>query len=261
MWCTNTQTYKTKNDELPMEILITNDDGWGSKGILLLSRLMTQFGHVTVVAPDGARSGMSNAITVGQPIYLEKIEESREMTVYTTNGTPSDCVKLALDVIYKGDPSRVDFVVSGINHGSNAGINVIYSGTMGACFVAAEHGVPALGFSIDDHRPDADLSYFERYIPDLTRHILDEYIPYGVCYNINVPVGELHGIRWTRQCKGHWEKEMLECTDADGKRYYELHGEFINHEPDAQDTDLWAMSHGMVSVQPCSIDMTATHLL
>lgn len=250
-----------------MEILITNDDGWGSKGIMLLCRLMTEFGHVTVIAPDGARSGMSNAITVGQKITLTPVpaenfapageEWAKKVTAYTTNGTPSDCVKLAIDVIYKGDEHRVDFMVSGINHGSNAGINVIYSGTMGACFVAAEHGIPAIGFSIDDHNPDADLSYFEPYIRELTKHILDEYIPYGVCYNINAPVGELHGIQWTRQCKGHWHKEMIEHVDEQGGKYYTLAGEFVSHEPDAQDTDIWAMNHGMVSVQPCTIDMTA----
>ena len=249
-----------------MEILITNDDGWGALGILTLTRLMTQFGHVTVLAPDGPRSGNSNAITVNQKITLTPLALSQEgeeqewmkhVSVYTTSGTPSDCVKLAIDVLFKGDAGRIDFMVSGINHGSNAGINVIYSGTMGACFVACEHGIPAIGFSIDDHRPDADFSYMEPYVVELTKHILDEYIPYGVCYNINAPAGPLHGIRWTRQCKGHWQKEMDERMDENGEKYYWLTGEYVNHEPDAEDTDIWAMSHGMVSVQPCTIDMTS----
>ena len=143
-----------------MEIFITNDDGWGAKGILTIVRIMSKLGHVTVVAPDGARSGMSNAITVAQPIYLRQLNDpswgaeewQKNVTVYTTNGTPSDCVKLAIDVVCEGDSSKVDLLVSGINHGSNAGINVIYSGTMGACFVGAEHGIPSIGFSIDDHR-------------------------------------------------------------------------------------------------------------
>lgn len=243
-----------------MEILITNDDGWGSKGILTLVELMKPFGHVTVVSPDSARSGFSNAITINTAITLDLVEKDRDKSIYVSNGTPSDCVKLAIDVLFEGDPSRIDFMVSGINHGSNAGINLIYSGTMGACFVAAEHGIPSIGFSIDDHMPDADLSYFEQVIPDLTKHILDEYIPYGVCFNVNVPKGPLHGIQWTRQCKGHWAKEMTPVVE-DGQTRYKMAGDFINHEPDANDTDIWAMNHGMVSVQPCTIDMTCYKLL
>ena len=150
-----------------MEILITNDDGWGAKGILTLVRILTQLGHVTVVAPDGPRSGMSNAITVQQPMYHRELNDpdwgSEEWhkiaTIYTTNGTPCDCVKLALDVLFDGDPARINLLVSGINHGSNAAINVIYSGTMGAVFVGAEHGIPAIGYSIDDHSMDADFSH------------------------------------------------------------------------------------------------------
>lgn len=244
-----------------MEILIVNDDGWGTAGVLTLKRLMSQFGHVTVVVPDGPRSGYSNAISMGKRITLVEIEKD----VYISSGTPSDCAKLALDVLFGGDPSRIDFFVSGINHGSNAGVNIIYSGTMGACFVAAEHGIPAIGFSIDDHNPDVDLSEFEKYIPDLTRHILDNYIPYGVCYNVNAPVGPISGIKWTRQCKMHWEKEMVRCkdeegnpiNDEEGRPLYEMTGFFINHEPEAADTDMYAVEHGMISVQPCTIDMTA----
>lgn len=244
-----------------MEILIVNDDGWGSKGILTLRRLLSEIGHVTVVAPDGPRSGYSNAISMGKQVTLRQVERD----VYVTNGTPSDCVKLAMDVLFGGDPGRIDFMVAGINHGSNAGINLIYSGTMGACFVAAEHGIPAIGFSLDDHQPDADFSYMEPYVVELTRHILDQYIPYGVCYNINAPVGPIAGIRWTRQVKGHWEKEMVRAvddagnplSDADGTPLYSMTGYHVNHEPDADDTDIWAMEHGYISIQPCTIDMTA----
>ena len=248
-----------------MEILITNDDGWGAKGILTLVRILTQLGHVTVVAPDGPRSGMSNAITVGQPIYLRQIEDTswgteewhKNTTVYTTNGTPSDCVKLAIDVVFNGDSTKIDLLASGINHGSNAGINVIYSGTMGACFVGAEHGIPSIGYSIDDHSADADFSHMERYILELTRHLIDQKMLYGVCYNINAPVGALEGVKWTRQCRGYWTKEMLESTDEQGQKCYKLGGEFINIEPDAEDTDHWAMNNHYLSVHPCTIDQTA----
>jgi len=248
-----------------MEILITNDDGWGAKGILTLARILTRLGHVTVVAPDGARSGMSNAITVQDLMYLRPLNDPHwgseewhnNATVYLTNGTPSDCVKLAIDVLFDGDSSRINLLASGINHGSNAGVNVIYSGTMGACFVGAEHAIPSIGYSIDDHHPDADFGYFEPYILELTRHLLDEGISYGVCYNINAPKGELQGVRWTRQCRGFWHKEMQETTDEMGEKCYSLAGEFVNIEPEAEDTDLWAMNNHYVSVHPCTVDQTA----
>ena len=248
-----------------MEILITNDDGWGAKGILTLVRILTQLGHVTVVAPDGPRSGMSNAITVNQPIYLRRLEDAnwgiedwhKNATIYTTNGTPSDCVKLAIDVVFEGDSTKIDLLASGINHGSNAGINVIYSGTMGACFVGAEHGIPSIGYSIDDHSADADFSHMERYILELTRHLIEQKMPYGVCYNINAPVGALEGVKWTRQCRGYWTKEMIESTDEQGNKCYRLGGEFVNIEPEADDTDHWAMNNHYLSVHPCTIDQTA----
>ena len=248
-----------------MEILITNDDGWGAKGILTLVRILTQLGHVTVVAPDGPRSGMSNAITVNQPIHLRQLEDAnwgteewhKNATIYTTNGTPSDCVKLAIDVVFEGDSTKIDMLASGINHGSNAGINVIYSGTMGACFVGAEHGIPSIGYSIDDHSADADFSHMERYILELTRHLIEQKMPYGVCYNINAPIGALEGVKWTRQCRGYWTKEMIESTDEQGNKCYRLGGEFVNIEPDAEDTDHWAMNNHYLSVHPCTIDQTA----
>ena len=248
-----------------MEIRITNDDGWGAKGILTLVRILTQLGHVTVVAPDGPRSGMSNAITVNQPIYLRRLEDAnwgtedwhKNATIYTTNGTPSDCVKLAIDVVFEGDSTKIDLLASGINHGSNAGINVIYSGTMGACFVGAEHGIPSIGYSIDDHSADADFSHMERYILELTRHLIEQKMPYGVCYNINAPVGALEGVKWTRQCRGYWTKEMIESTDEQGNKCYRLGGEFVNIEPEADDTDHWAMNNHYLSVHPCTIDQTA----
>ena len=248
-----------------MEILITNDDGWGAQGILTLVRILTQLGHVTVVAPDGPRSGMSNAITVNQPIYLRRLEDAnwgtedwhKNATIYTTNGTPSDCVKLAIDVVFEGDSTKIDLLASGINHGSNAGINVIYSGTMGACFVGAEHGIPSIGYSIDDHSADADFSHMERYILELTRHLIEQKMPYGVCYNINAPVGALEGVKWTRQCRGYWTKEMIESTDEQGNKCYRLGGEFVNIEPEADDTDHWAMNNHYLSVHPCTIDQTA----
>jgi 5'-nucleotidase len=132
---------------------------------------------------------------------------------------------------------------------------------MGACFVGAEHGIPAIGFSIDDHSPEADFSHMEKYILELTKHLLEEEKPYGVCYNVNAPIGELVGVKWTRQCRGYWTKEMIPSVDEKGEACFKLGGEFINIEPEAQDTDHWAMNNHYLSVHPCTIDQTANELV
>ncbi len=240
-----------------MEILITNDDGIDSKGLRVLTHLMQSLGHVTVVAPDGARSGQSGAISVMKPMRLKKITspDNGNSDIYVSNGTPADCIKLALNIIYQG--KNPDLVVSGINHGSNASVNVVYSGTMGAVFVAAEHSIPAIGFSLCDHDADADFSEFEQYIVPLTEKLLSQSFPYGFCYNINAPKGKIIGTRITRQCRGYWEKEMKEYTDPAGQPFYWLVGNFVNCEPDNEETDEWALSHGYIAVTPTTIDMTA----
>lgn len=246
-----------------MNILLTNDDGWGSKGLMTLLPHLLPLGHVTVVVPDGPRSGMSNAITVTQPITLRKINSqlstlnSPSLDVYITNGTPSDCVKLAINVLFKGDASKIDLVVSGINHGSNAGINLIYSGTMGACFVAGEHGIPAIGFSIDDLSADADFSFMDPHIDTILSDALNaQRSTFNAILNVNAPKGPIQGVRWTRQGKAHWEKEMKPFTMDNGETAYTLSGYMVNDEPDAEDTDNYALEHGLLSIQPCTIDMT-----
>ncbi|MCQ2345666.1 MAG: 5'/3'-nucleotidase SurE [Paludibacteraceae bacterium] len=251
-----------------MNIVITNDDGWGADGIMLLTRLLKPFGKLYVVAPDGARSGMSNAVTPNRPITLRHLTEAdgqneaekrllKDAEVYVSSGTPSDCVKLAINVVFKGDDKQIDLLVSGINHGSNAAINLIYSGTIGACFVAAEHRIPAIGFSIYDMSQHPDFKQLERYLPDVVRHLLDEGIKPGLCYNVNAPAGEIKGIKWTRQCLSHWEKEMKASTLESGETVYSLSGYMVNDEPEATDTDEWALTHGYLSIQPCTVDMTA----
>lgn len=246
-----------------MNILLTNDDGWGSKGLMTLLPHLLPLGHVMVVVPDGPRSGMSNAITVTQPITLRKINSqlstlnSPSLDVYITNGTPSDCVKLAINVLFDGDASKIDLVVSGINHGSNAGINLIYSGTMGACFVAGEHGIPAIGFSIDDLSADADFSFMDPHIDTILSDALNaQRSTFNAILNVNAPKGPIQGVRWTRQGKAHWEKEMKPFTMDNGETAYTLSGYMVNDEPDAEDTDNYALEHGLLSIQPCTIDMT-----
>ncbi len=247
-----------------MNILITNDDGYQAKGIQTLIRLMLPLGHVTVVAPDGPRSGQSSAISVGVPLRMKKISpkdlkdlkdlNEEGLVIYACTGTPADCVKMALHTIFKD--KKPDLIVSGINHGSNAAVNVIYSGTMGACLVAVENGIPAVGYSICNHSADADFATFGKYIPQIALDALKANLPYGVCWNVNAPKDEIQGIRFTRQCKGHWHKEYIEYADPLGNPFYMLTGEFLNHEPDAEDTDEWALAHGYISITPTTVDMT-----
>lgn len=238
-----------------MEILITNDDGWGTPGIRLLAQEMSRLGHVTVVAPDSPRSGFGACITATEAIYLTKVESDIENTdVYISTGTPVDCVKLAVEVVYQG--KLPDLLVSGINHGNNCSINVLYSGTMGACIAGCEHGIPSIGFSIDDHSMEVDLQYFRPWIEKITRRLLDRGFTPRVCYNVNAPVGEIDDARMARSSHGRWIKEMRPHTDEAGKDCYLLGGEFQNDEPDAKDTDWWMLKHRMIAIQPVTIDVT-----
>ena len=235
-------------------ILVTNDDGINAPGILVLTRLMMQIGDVIVVAPDGPRSAQSSAITVNVPIRFKEVEKREGLARYSCSGTPVDCVKLAFDELADRKP---DLVVSGINHGSNAAINVIYSGTMGAAFEGCEHGAVSIGFSICDHSMDADFTEFEPFILKIARETLRNGLPQNVCLNVNAPAGEIQGVRVARQCHGQWMKEFAMKTDQHGREYFWLTGFYQNFEPEAQDTDEWALAHGFVSIVPSTIDMTA----
>ena len=242
-----------------MNIVVVNDDGWGTAGIRMLAKEMTKMGHVTVIAPDGPRSGYGACISVTTPIYVKRIEEHdlNGAEVFVTNGTPADCVKIAREVLLRDQ--SIDLLVSGINHGSNAAINVIYSGTMGACLVAAEKGIPAIGWSINSHLPDADLHWLQPFIREVTQHLIEDGIAPGTCYNINAPLGEIEGIRWTRQCRGHWANELVAIEDElpEGVQSgWKLAGEFVNDEPEAQDTDIWAMDHQLLAITPITTDLT-----
>lgn len=247
----------SNSDKLPY-ILITNDDGADAAGIKVLTRLMCTIGKVVVVAPDGPRSAQSNALTVTHPIRFKKIEESDNLIRYSCTGTPTDCVKLALHEIVERVP---DLLVSGINHGSNAAINVIYSGTMGAVLEGCENDIPSIGFSICDHSPDADFSIFEPFIISIVKATIKNGLPHGVCLNVNAPTGEIAGVKVARQCDGKWTKEFAKRTDPHGKAYYWLTGNFENNEPNSFDTDEWALANGYVSVVPTKIDLTAHNML
>jgi len=235
-------------------ILITNDDGHDANGIAVLTRLMMKIGDVVVVAPDGPRSAQSNALTVTHPIRFKKIEEKEGLVRYICTGTPTDCVKLALNEIVERKP---DLVVAGINHGSNSAINVIYSGTMGAILEGCENGILSIGFSICNHSMDADFSVFEPYVLKITQEALRNGLPHATCLNVNAPVGEIKGVKVARQCDGRWTKEYAKRTDPRGGSYFWLTGNFENHEPESTDTDEWALDHGYISIVPTKIDLTA----
>jgi 5'-nucleotidase len=235
-------------------ILITNDDGADARGIEVLTELMTQIGDVVVVAPDGPRSAQSNALTVTHPIRFKLLEERDGLVRYSCTGTPTDCVKLALNEIFDKQPN---LIVSGINHGSNSAINVIYSGTMGAVLEGCENGILSIGFSLCDYSLNADFSSFEPFILQITREALKNGLPHATCLNVNAPTGKIVGVRVVRQCDGRWTKEFEKRTDPHGRAYFWLTGGFENHEPEAEDTDEWALEHGFVSVVPTKIDLTA----
>ena len=241
-----------------MNIVVVNDDGWGTAGIRLLAKEMTRLGQVTVICPDGARSGKAASISVETPMYVRRIEEHdlNGAEVYVTNGTPADCIKIAREYLFPEKP--IDLVVSGINHGSNAAINAMYSGTIGACFVAAEKGISAIGWSIDSHAMDVDLHWLQPFLVEVTQHLLEEGIAPRTVFNINAPVGEIEGIRWTRQCVGHWANELVPLAELpDGVlKGWKLGGEFVNEEPSATDTDIWAMQHQLLSITPLTLDWT-----
>ena len=241
-----------------MNIVVVNDVGWGTAGIRLLAKEMTRLGQVTVICPDGVRSGKAASISVETPMYVRRIEEHdlNGAEVYVTNGTPADCIKIAREYLFPEKP--IDLVVSGINHGSNAAINAMYSGTIGACFVAAEKGIPAIGWSIDSHAMDVDLHWLQPFLVEVTQHLLEEGIAPRTVFNINAPVGEIEGIRWTRQCVGHWANELVPLAELpDGVlKGWKLGGEFVNEEPSATDTDIWAMQHQLLSITPLTLDWT-----
>jgi 5'-nucleotidase len=239
-------------------ILITNDDGDTAKGIQVLTKIMQKLGDVIVMAPDGPRSAQSNAITVTHPIRYKLIEETEGLTRYICTGTPTDCVKLALNEAVLRKP---DLIVSGINHGSNAAVNVIYSGTMGAVLEGCENRINSIGFSISDHSFQANFSQFEKYVFEISKKIIEKPLPAGICLNVNAPVGEIKGVKVCRQCDGQWTKEFAKRFDPVGRTYFWLTGEFTNFEPEATDTDEWALANGYVSVVPTKIDLTAHEFL
>ena len=238
-------------------ILVTNDDGYDSKGLAAAVEVARAFGRVVVVAPETTQSGMSQAITMYNPLYLRCVSRQEGLEVYAFSGTPVDCVKMAFDYLLRDQ--RVDLVVSGINHGSNSAVNVLYSGTMGAAIEGSFYDCPSVGLSLDDHSEDADFEAAVVYGKRIVRSVLEKKVELPLCLNVNVPVGkpgELHGIRLCRQNRGFWREEFYGHEDPRGRAYFWLTGDFVNGEPGAEDTDEWALAHGYVSIVPVQVDLT-----
>ena len=235
-------------------ILITNDDGFLAKGIEALTDSVKDLGEIIVVAPDGPRSGMSSAITSLQPLRAHLEREEENLKIYSCTGTPVDCVKLGISQLTSRKP---DIVLSGVNHGSNAAVAVLYSGTMGAALEGALFKIPAVGFSLLDHRHDADFTYTKEYIRRITKQVLEEGLPIGTCLNVNIPKGNsLKGIRICKQTPGQWIKEFMKSKDGANKDIFWLTGEFANDTPNDETTDEWALANRYVSVVPVQVDMT-----
>ncbi|MEO6883883.1 MAG: 5'/3'-nucleotidase SurE [Bacteroidia bacterium] len=240
-------------------ILVTNDDGISANGIKALVVEMKKLGDVVIVAPDKSQSGMGHAITINATLHIEKTNFHDVLMEYSCSGTPVDCVKLAVNKILTRKP---DLCVSGINHGSNMSINVIYSGTMSAAVEGSIEHIPSIGFSLCDYSKDADFKASQKYIFQLAKKILETGLPEGVSLNVNIPLAkekELKGIKISRQAKATWIEELDERKDPSGKTYFWLTGKFENFEQGNSETDVWAIENNYISVVPVHFDMTAHH--
>ena len=237
-------------------ILITNDDGIFAPGLKALVEAVKAFGTPIVVAPDSPQSGKGHAITLNDPLRVNKVDVFEGIEAYETSGTPVDCVKLATHMILKD--KKIDLCVSGINHGSNAAINIIYSGTMSAAMEASLEGINSIGFSLLDYSFDADFSGAQATVKTIVEKVLKNGLGKTKLLNVNIPklpASEIKGIKVCRQANAQWEETFMEGKDPRGQKYYWLEGKFVNYD-NGSDTDIWALEHGYVSVVPSQYDLT-----
>lgn len=236
--------------------MVTNDDGVSARGIEALARTASQFGDVIVVAPDSPQSAKSSALTVNAPLYITPHHPCGQAKVYSVNGTPVDCVKLGMYALFSS--RRPDLILSGINHGSNAAVNNIYSGTMGAVMEGCILGIPSVGFSLLDHNPEACLDPVLPMVSEVVGRVLSSGLPQGVCLNVNFPAGCLpEGLKVVRAAAGRWTEEYATMSTPSGKPFYWLTGRFQNDEPDNPDTDEYWLSRRCATVVPVRPDQTA----
>jgi len=241
-------------------ILVTNDDGITAPGLRALVEAVQHLGEIYVVAPDSPQSGMGHAITINSPLRLDQVDMSGEHNWYQCSGTPVDCVKIAIDKILHRKP---DLCVSGINHGSNSSINVIYSGTMSAAMEGAIEGIPSIGFSLLNYSLDADFSASIHYASQIASNVLSSGLPSGTLLNVNIPnlpLSSMKGVKVCRQANAKWVEEFDERLDPNKRKYYWLTGKFVNNDI-GEDTDEWALANGFISLVPVQFDFTAHHAI
>ncbi len=239
-------------------ILVTNDDGIEAQGIKSLVEYLIPLGDVVVVAPDSARSGQSAAITVNMPLRLSQVEKRNGYTAFKTTGTPVDCVKLALNILLTDTP---DLIVSGINHGSNSGVSVVYSGTMGAVFEGIIHDIPSIGFSLCNFSPEADFSVCRNVVERLCRKALQHGLPSQCGLNVNIPASDcIQGEVVCRAARGKWVSEYESRVDPFGRPYHWLTGYFENAEPESIDTDEYNLARNYISIVPVTPDRSLTEI-
>ena len=234
-------------------ILVTNDDGIVSPGIKVLVDIAKEIAEVIVVAPDKPQSGQGHAITLDAPLRFKKVKIFDGIEAYECSGTPVDCVKLAKNILLKGKP--IDLCISGVNHGSNASISILYSGTMSAAMEASLEGINSIGFSYLDFSFEADFSNSIPYIRKIINAILEHKILPSKLINVNIPVGKIEGIKVCRQAKGVWVEEYRESKDPMGKPYYWLTGKFL-YQDENDNNDLKALEKNYISVVPSHHDLT-----
>ena len=242
-------------------ILVSNDDGITSKGIRVLVSVMKKLGDVVVVAPDSPQSGMGHAITIGQTLRLYEEDIFEDVLAFKSSGTPADCVKLAKHYVLKD--RKPDLVVSGINHGSNTSISVLYSGTMSAAIEGALEGLPSIGFSLCDFSSKADFSHVEEWVEKIARQVLENGIPKGIALNVNFPPKrneEIRGVKICRQADAKWQEEFAERFDPTGRKYFWMAGNFVNYDK-GEDNDEWSIANNYISIVPCLYDLTAHHAI
>lgn len=254
----NTTGNKNTNFKKRPLILVTNDDGITSIGIRKLVEIMQTLGEVVVVAPNSPQSGMGHAITIGEPLRLYPTEIFGDVDEYECSGTPADCVKLAKHYVLKD--RTPDLVVSGINHGSNSSISILYSGTMSAAIEAAIEGIPAIGFSLCDYRLNASFEHIREYVVSIVQSALSNGIPKGIALNVNFPAlssNPIKGVKVCRQANAKWQEKFDYRKDPYGRGYLWMAGDFVNFDIHKEDTDEWALSQNYVSIVPCHYDLTA----
>ncbi|MFN4083164.1 MAG: 5'/3'-nucleotidase SurE [Bacteroidia bacterium] len=239
-------------------ILISNDDGITAPGIRALVDAVKDLGEIVIVAPDSPQSGMGHAVTISKPLRLEKTDIYNHLGInsYQCSGTPADCVKLAVDKVLHRKP---DLLLSGINHGSNSSINVIYSGTMSAAVEGGIEGIPSAGFSLCDYAYDADFTLSQKVVKKIAKNIIQDGLPQGVLLNVNIPkvtIDDFKGIKVCRQALAKWQEDFDERRDPNGRKYFWLTGKFVNLD-NGNDTDEWALANHYASVVPVHFDLTA----